>query len=70
MTECHPMPKRILIEQHHIDVYIPADLPAKEQDAIRRALGGPAFQERLRRVVRRAFRREPDLGKAKVRLSR
>jgi hypothetical protein len=61
---------RVLLEEYHLHVYIAGGLPAKELDVIRRALGGPAFRERLRRAVRRAFRGEPALGKVRLRLSR
>jgi hypothetical protein len=64
------MVKRVMLEDFHLSVFIPAGLAAKELDTIRTALGGPAFRQRLLRAVRRAFRRESDLAKARIRLSR
>ena len=64
------MPKRVVIEEYHLTVLIPRDLPEPEADAIRRTLTDPTFERRLLRAVRRVFRREASLEKAKVRLSR
>lgn len=64
------MPKRVTIEEFHLTVLIPHDLAEPEADAIRRPLVDPAFERRLRRAVRRVFRREASLAKTKVRLSR
>jgi hypothetical protein len=64
------MAKGVLIEEFHLTVLAPHGLPAAEYDAICRILADPAFESRLRRAVRRAFRREGGLSKAKVRVSR
>jgi hypothetical protein len=64
------MAKGILIEEFHLTVLAPRGLSASEYDAIHRALADPAFEARLRRVVRRAFRRETPLGEVKVRVGR
>lgn len=64
------MPKRVLIEEYHLSVLVPRRLPEAEADAIRSTLMDPTFEARLLRAVRRVFRREVSLAKAKVRLSR
>ena len=64
------MSKRVVIEEYHVTVLVPRRLPEAEADAVRRTLTDPTFERRLRRAVRKAFRREPSLDKAKVRLSR
>ncbi len=64
------MAKMVVIEEYHLTVYVPRDLPAHEEDAVRRTLNDPAFEARLLRVVRRVFRREASLARARVRLSR
>ena len=64
------MARMLVIEEFHLTVFVSRDLPDPEADAVRQALGDAAFEARLRRAVRRAFRRFPALAKAKVRLSR
>ena len=64
------MPRRVVIEEWHLTVLVPHNLDEPEADAIRRTLTNPTFERRLLRAVRRVFRREASLGKAKVRLSR
>jgi hypothetical protein len=64
------MPKCVTIEEIHLTVLVPRHLPPVEADAIRQTLTDPTFERRLRRAIRRAFRREASLVNAKVRLSR
>ena len=64
------MARLLVIEEFHLTVFVSRDLPDPEADAVRQGLADPAFEARLRRAVRRLFRREPALSKAKVRLSR
>jgi hypothetical protein len=64
------MGKGVVLEEFHLTVLAPRGLPESEYDAICRALADPAFESRLRRAVRRAFRREGGLAKTKVRVSR
>lgn len=64
------MPRRVVIEEWHLTVLVPQALPEPEADAIRRTLTDPAFEARLRRVIRRVFRKAASLDQAKVRLSR
>jgi hypothetical protein len=64
------MGKGVVMEEFHLTVLAPRGLPESEYDAICRALADPAFEARLRRVVRRVFRRETPLVKVKVRVGR
>jgi hypothetical protein len=64
------MDEGVLMEEFHLTVMAPRGLPESEYDAIHMALADPAFEARLRRAVRRAFRGKASLGKAKVRVSR
>jgi hypothetical protein len=64
------MPKDVLLEEFHVTVIAPRGLPAPEYDAMRQAVNSAPFVTRLRHAVRRVFRREASLNKAKVRLSR
>ncbi len=64
------MAKMVVIEELHVTVYVPRDLPANEADDVRRTLGDPAFEARLLRALKRVFRREAALARARVRLSR
>ena len=59
-----------MIEEFHLGVLVPRDLPDPECDAVRQAPNDATFEAGLRRAARRAFRREPALAKTKVRLSR
>lgn len=56
--------------QWHITVLVPQALPEPEADTIRRTLNDPDFEAQLLREIRRVFRKEATLAKAKVRLSR
>jgi hypothetical protein len=64
------MARLIVLDELHVTVFVPRDLPQAECDTIRRTLTGPAFEVRLQRLIRRFFRKEASLGKTKVRLSR
>jgi hypothetical protein len=64
------MAKGIVIEEFHLTVLVPRGLPTLEVDAVRNTLTNATFEARLLRVIRRVFRREPSLGKTRVRLSR
>jgi hypothetical protein len=60
----------VTVEEYHLTVLIPHDLPEPEVDAIRLTLTNTAFERGLLRAVRSVFRMEASLSKAKVRLSR
>jgi hypothetical protein len=64
------MAKNILLEEFHLTVVAPRGLPPAEYDAMRQAVTSAQFIIRLRHAVRRVFRREAALSRAKVRLSR
>lgn len=64
------MAKRLLMEEYHVTVLAPHGLPVADYDAIRRTLTDPTFEARLRKAVRRVFRKEASLDKTKVRLGR
>ena len=56
------MTKTVVIDELHLTCRIPRDLPDNEADAVRRALGGKEFLNRLRRAVRDACRGFPALA--------
>jgi hypothetical protein len=63
------MPRRILFDQLHINVYVAKWLPAGESKALSRDLNGSQFQTRLRQAVRAVFRRERSLRRLTVSLT-
>lgn len=64
------MARRVLLDELHVSVYVPAGLPDVESDAVKSALDDASFQAELRRAVRVVFRRYTALAKATVKLSR
>ena len=64
------MPKTVVIDELHLTVRIPADLPDTDAGAVRRTLAGADFMTRLRRAVRAALRAVPELADVRVSLSR
>jgi hypothetical protein len=60
----------ILMEEFHVGVRAPKDLPEAEYQAIRRTLNDRRFQKELRRAVREVLSRHPDLARVRVTLSR
>ena len=64
------MTKGIVIDEFHLTVFAPRDLPELEYEASRRTLDDRRFQGDLRRAVRDVARQYPSLGKVRVRLSR
>jgi hypothetical protein len=63
------MPKRILLDQFHISVYVTRRLPRSEAEAMSRTLNGTRFRTRLRRAVRAVVRRERSLQATTVTLT-
>lgn len=59
-----------LIDEFHLTVRVPDDLPEAAVDAIRRTLAGDEFQERLRRALLDVFRAFPELTPCRVSLAR
>jgi hypothetical protein len=45
----------VLLDEIHVTVHIPSELPAARADAVRRALGQPTLLRHLRQAVRRAL---------------
>jgi hypothetical protein len=64
------MAKSVVIDELHLTVRVPADLPDADADAVRTVLAGAEFMGRLRRAVREAVRAFPDLLTARVSLTR
>jgi hypothetical protein len=60
----------IIMEEFHLTVSAPPDLPKRGYDAIVRALDDPRLHVGLRRAVRELFSRHPGLRPVKVRLTR
>jgi hypothetical protein len=60
----------VVIDELHLTVRVPTDLPDGEADAVRRTLAGGEFTASLRRAVRVVLREFPDLAPARVTLSR
>jgi hypothetical protein len=63
------MSKLILLDQFHIVVLVPQDLPRPEARRIARLLRRGRFRRRLASRVRAAFRGFPELDSVRVRLS-
>ena len=64
------MPKTVLLDELHLTVRIPADLPAARAAAARGVVAGAAFLVRLRWAVRAAVRAFPELTPVRVRIAR
>ena len=64
------MPKSVVIDELHLTVHVPSNLPESEAETIRRTLTGAAFMNRLRRAVRAVIEEFPDLSRVRVTLSR
>jgi hypothetical protein len=65
-----PVPRKLLLEQFHLDVYIPRGLPGAEVDAMRWTLKSAGFRARLRRTVEVVFRCYPAFRKATFDISK
>jgi hypothetical protein len=59
-----------LIDELHLMVRVPDDLPEEKLAAVRRTLADDEFMDRLRHVVLSVFRERPELEVAAVSLSR
>lgn len=64
------MPRRVVIEEFHLTLYVPRDLPPAECRAVRRTLTGAGFRSRLRQAVEQVARRYRSLHRATAALSR
>jgi hypothetical protein len=59
-----------LIDELHLTVRVPDDLPEEKLAAVRRTLADDDFLDRLRHAVLSVFRERTELGVAAVSLSR
>ena len=64
------MAKTVTLDELHLTLRVPNDLPDEEVEAIRRALAGDDFMSRLRRAVRAALRAVPELSAVRASLTR
>ena len=64
------MAKTVVIDELHVTFRVPGDRRDTDAEAIRRALGGDDFMNRLRRAVRAAVLALPELAAVRVSLTR
>ena len=64
------MAKKILIEEFHVSILLPARLTNPACTAVRRTLNNKRFQARLRDAIGNVFRRYPSLNPVKFSVSR
>ena len=60
----------VVVDELHITVRVPNDLPEDDADAVRGTLAGDEFMDRLRRAIRAAFRAFPELAACRIALTR
>lgn len=64
------MAKTVILDEFHLTLRVPNDLPDEEVETIRRALVGDDFMSRLRRAVRATLRSVPELSAVRASLTR
>lgn len=64
------MPKTVVIDELHVTLRVPADLPDAAAEAVRQTLAGVDFTARLRRAVRAVVRATPELAAVRPSLTR
>lgn len=64
------MAKTVIIDELRLTLRVPGNRSDAETEAIRLALDGDAFADRLRRAVRAALRSSPELAAVRVSLTR
>ena len=64
------MAQSVVIDELHVTIRVPNDLPEVRAEELHRALTGEAFMNRLRRAVRAVLRAFPELAVARVSLTR
>jgi hypothetical protein len=62
--------KTVVIDELHLTLRIPNDLPDDETEAVRETLAGDDFMAQLRRAVRVVLRALPELNRVHVSLTR
>ena len=60
----------VAVDELHLTLRIPKDLPEEEVEAVRRALSAADFLDRLRRAVHVAVREFPELNAVRAALAR
>jgi hypothetical protein len=58
------VPKKLLLDQFHLNVYIPHRLSSADAEAMSRHLNSRRFRARMRRAVESLFRHERTLRRA------
>lgn len=64
------MAKTVVIDELHLTISIPHDLPDTEREEIRQTLAGDGFMDRLRQAVRAAAEAFPELAAVRLSLTR
>lgn len=64
------MAKTVTIDELHLTIRIPNDLPDDEVEAIRKSLAAVDFMARLRKAIREAIRAFPQLSIVRVSINR
>jgi hypothetical protein len=64
------MPRYLLLDELHLTVSVPQELPESTIRIIRRHLNSPRFNAALRQAIRGVFQHHPQLRKARVRVTR
>ncbi len=62
--------KTVVIDELHLTVRVPNDLPEDESEAVRLTLAADEFLDRLRRAIRLVFRAFPELAQCRISLTR
>jgi 2'-5' RNA ligase len=64
------MPRTVVIDELHLTIRVPADLPDDQAEEVRRALARIDFMIRLRHAIRTALRAFPPLAGVSASLTR
>jgi 2'-5' RNA ligase len=64
------MSKSRVIDEVHLTLRVPTDLPDDEAEAVRDALAADEFMARLRRAMRAVIRAFPELTAVRVSINR
>jgi hypothetical protein len=60
------MSELVLLDEFHVHIQVPSNLPPEEDAAIRRALTSRRLDLELARAIRQVFRRLPVLRRVRV----
>jgi hypothetical protein len=64
------MPRYIVLDELHLTVSVPQDMPESTISTIRRHLNSAGFNAAIRQAIRSVFRHHPQLRKVRVRVTR